>query len=192
MSVFRTAFWITSVLSGTVVHVFGISPTFGGKLRKNSDNMVQKCSTVPSSLLGCYICEDRPPICPAASFLTSFFVRFREGLPGIPLGVPRSAGILFLCNILSQCNIRSAGMLFRSGTTGLFYCTLLHDLRNLRNRGGPLGAPHSAGIIFFSATFRNNSTSSPPDLPDIRFFSCAFSRILRNPGSFCKVSLFSR
>lgn len=53
--------------------------------------------TVPRLLAG-------SPICLAASFLASFFVRFREGLPGIPLGVPRSAGILFcvtFCNFVT-------------------------------------------------------------------------------------------
>lgn len=130
--------------------------------------------------------------------------------------------LLFLCNILSQCNIRSARMPFRSGTTGLFllhtlarfegpaagavpwalpapqasffcaifcevstssppdlpgsgsdleprvffYCTLLHDLRNLRNRDGALGIPRFADILFFVPHFATIQHQARPICPD--------------------------
>lgn len=74
----------------------------------------------------------------------------------------------FLCNILSQCNIRSARMPFRSGTTGLF---LLHTLARFEGPAAgavpwALPAPQAS---FFCATFCNISTfqhSARPICPD--------------------------
>lgn len=60
---------------------------------------------------------------------------------------------------------RSAGLPFRSGTTGLF---LLHTFARFKEPAEPgrcLGYPPVRGYPLFCATFCNNSTSGTPDLP---------------------------